>query len=655
MLPGEESPARPMHEISGGIHVAEPIEASYGAWSSPISADVVLASALRLSDVQYDGERLCWLEGRPQEQGRYVVVQRSPGGVPVDAIPEAFNARTRVHEYGGGSYRAASGAVYFSHDLDRRLYRTEAGADPAPLTPAGAWRYADPVLDAGRQRLICVREDHTVAGREAENTIAAVGLDGCSEPVVLVRGADFYSNPRLSPDGTQLCWLAWNHPLMPWDGTELWVAGVLPDGSLGPAERVAGGAEESLFQPEWSPAGVLHYVSDRSGWWNLYRHVGAEEVALTPIEAELGLPQWVFGLTTYAFLDAERILCAYGLPGGWRLAVLHVATGRLEPLDLPYTSISSVCACGARAAFLGGAAGTPTSVVELDLESGTLEVVRQSAAVQDAHRPFLSVPRGIEFPTEGGLTAHAIYYPPANPRFRAPTGEHPPLLVKCHGGPTSAAGSSLALGIQFWTSRGFAVVDVNYGGSTGYGRAYRERLKDSWGIVDVDDCVNAALYLAREGLADEKRMAITGGSAGGYTTLCALAFRTVFSAGASHYGVSDLEGLALDTHKFESRYLDGLVGPYPERQDLYHARSALHHPEGISAPMAFFQGDEDAIVLPNQTERMVDALRARGIPVLYFLFEGEQHGFRKAENICLALEGELTFYAMMLLGVGLRY
>jgi dipeptidyl aminopeptidase/acylaminoacyl peptidase len=622
--------------------MAAPQVAPYGSWKSPITSDLIVAGTIRLGQVIPDGEDLYWIESRPAEGGRQVIVHRSPDRRTADVTPAPFNARTRVHEYGEGDYTVQGGVVYFANFADQRIYRQEAGGPPTPLTPAADLRYADAVVDP-RGRLICVREDHTAAGREPANTLVSIPLDGGAGRV-LISGSDFYSTPRLSPDGSRLAWLAWNHPNMPWDGTELWVTDLGPDGNLGRAERVAGGPAESVFQPEWSPDGTLHFVSDRTGWWNLYRYRGGAVEPLCPMEAEVGRPQWVCGMSTYAFGRDGRIFCAYNQRGTWHLAGIDPGTGRLEPIEAPYTEIASLRAAGDRLVFVAGSPAEPTAVVRLDPATGRAEVLRRSTTL--AIDPgYISVPQAVEFPTEGGRTAHAFYYPPHNRDFTAPAGERPPLLVRSHGGPTSAASAVLHPEYQFWTSRGFSVLDVNYGGSTGYGRAYRQRLDGAWGIVDVDDCVNGARYLAERGLVDPGRLAIRGGSAGGYTTLCALTFRSFFRAGASHYGVSDLEALARDTHKFESRYLDRLVGPYPERRDLYRERSPIHFTERLSCPVIIFQGLEDKVVLPNQAERMVAALRAKGLPVAYVPFAGEQHGFRRAENIKRALDGELYFYS----------
>jgi dipeptidyl aminopeptidase/acylaminoacyl peptidase len=566
-----------------------------------------------------------------------------------------------VHEYGGGDYAVADDAVYFSNFADQRLYVRRGEASPEAITPAGEFRYADAIIDKTRGRLICVREDHSIAGRDAVNTLVSIKLGGNETAgqtpgetsgetagEVLVSGNDFYSSPRLSPDGSRLAWLTWNHPNMPWDGTELWVGQVGADGLLARSERVAGGLEESIFQPEWSPDGKLCFVSDRTGWWNLYQLNVAETDAtaesLGEMEAEFGMPQWIFGMSCYAFAGAKQIVCAYIQNGISRLALVDTRTKKFELVDCPYTDLRYVRATADFAVLRAGSATAAASIVRLDLVTRTFAVLRRSHNLElgDA---YFSTPLAVEFPTEGGLTAHGFFYRPRNGDYTGPAGEHPPLLVLSHGGPTSAAGTALSLSIQYWTSRGIAVLDVNYGGSTGYGRAYRERLKDNWGIVDVDDCANGARDLVGKGEVDGDRLMITGGSAGGYTTLCALTFRDTFNAGASHYGVSDAEALAKETHKFESRYLDGLMGPYPARRDIYFERSPINFTERLSCPTIFFQGLEDKVVPPNQAETMVEALKAKGIPVAYLPFAGEQHGFRQAKNIKRALDGELYFYS----------
>lgn len=618
--------------------------APYGSWKSPITSDLIVAGTVVLGQIVLAGDDVYWVEQRPTEGGRNVVVRYSPDGQSVDMNPTPFSARTRVHEYGGGAFTVSDGTLYFSHFADQRLYRQVGTTTPQPLTPEVPLRYADAVIDRRRNQLICIREDHRPTDREAINTVVGIDLATGGEGRVLTSGNDFYSTPRLNPDGTRLAWLTWNHPNMPWDGTELWVGELNEEGMLARTEQIAGGTTESIFCPQWSPDGVLYFVSDRSGWWNLYRQRNGRIEALCPMAAEFGRPQWVFGMSTYAFISARELVCAYSTKGVWRLARLDVETKTREEIRTPYTEIWGIQATPTHVVCGGGSATESTSVVRLDLTTRQTTVLRQSSTL--AIDPgYVSAPQAIEFPTENGQTAHALFYPPKNRDSSAPSDERSPLLVKSHGGPTASAATSLNLGIQYWTSRGIAVLDVNYGGSSGYGRAYRDRLKGQWGVVDVDDCVNSALFLVEQGLVDGERLAITGGSAGGYTTLCALTFRDVFQAGASHCGIGDLEALARDTHKFESRYEESLVGPYPARRDLYRARSPIHFTDRLSCPVIFFQGLEDKIVPPNQAETMVAALRAKGFPVAYVPFAGEQHGFRRAENIKRALDAELYFYS----------
>ena len=615
--------------------------APYGSWRSPIALNRLAEGSGVPSELTLDGSTPYWLRLRPEEGGRYALY-RKQGGRAIEVLPSQFNVRTRVHEYGGGSYLVREGTIFFSNFADQRVYRLEPGGTPTPITEEGT-RASDYVFDSGRKRLVAVVEDHKVSGQLPTNSIASFGLDG-SPGQTLVAGNDFYSTPRIDPSGSRLCWLTWNFPNMPWDGSELWTGRIAGDGSIVERKMVAGGKAESIFQPEWSPEGTLYFISDRSGWWNIYRCLDGKTEAVLPMKADFGRAQWGFRMSTYAFESEGKIVCSFEREGAWQLGLLDLSRKKLELVRLPYTEISSVRAIPGRGFFLGGSPSEPMSIVELDVSKRSCKVLYKP----DVYRPapgFTSMPRHFDFGTTGGRKAHAFYYPPTNKNYAAPRGEKPPLLVTSHGGPTAATSTSLYLVFQAWTSRGFAVVDVNYGGSTGYGREYRRRLNGRWGIVDVDDCANAAKYLARKGKADRKRLAIRGGSAGGYTTLCALAFRKVFAAGASYFGVSDAEGLAKDTHKFESRYLDSLIGPYPQRRDIYIERSPIYHADSLSCPVIFFQGLEDVIVPPSQAETMVDSLRKRGIPVAYIPFEGEQHGFRRAGTIRRAFEAELYFYS----------
>jgi len=642
-----------------------PKTAPYGSWKSPITSDLIAARSIALSEVRLDGRGIYWLEGRPQEQGRFVVVRAS--GRAIDMTPKPYSARTRVHEYGGGSWMVSDGVVYFSNFQDGRLYAKGGNHSrprpltPAPTTPERQWRFADGVIDSARRRWIGVREDHSGDG-EPVNTIVDIDLarPGREPGRVLVGGHDFFCAPRLSLDGKSLVWLAWDHPNMPWNGTTLYLAELDGKGRVGEPRVVAGGAAESILQPEWSPDGrALFFVSDRSNWWNVYRYDVAARTTepLTSMEAEFGVPTWNLATSTYAFAGANRIVCAYTKGGRGYLATLDVKTKMLRPLELPFTEFGSVRAVGNRVVFRAAAPNLPSSIVTLDIRSGAHRVLKKSTDILDQSHlgisDYITTVKSVEFPTTRGKTAFGLFYPPHNPNYVAPATEKPPLLVKCHGGPTSAASSGLSLLIHFWTSRGIAVLDVNYGGSTGFGRDYRERLYGNWGIVDVDDCVNGAKFLAARGLVDEKRVVISGGSAGGYTTLAALVFKDFFQGGASYYGVSDAAALARDTHKFESRYLDWLIGPYPQEEARYRERSPLYHSDRLSRPVIFFQGDEDVVVPPSQSEAMVEELRRKGIAVGYFLFSGEQHGFRKAANIQRCLDAELAFYAIEVFKIGL--
>ena len=622
--------------------------APYGSWKSPITATAIASESFGLAQVAIDGDDLYWTETRPWEGGRSVIARQSAGGETTDVTPAGFNVRNRVHEYGGGAFAVHDGVVYFTNDSDQRVYAHRPGEAPTPLTPDDARRYADLEVDRRHNRILCVCEDHTQPDTEPTN--AVVGIDiACGGTETIAQGNDFYSSPRVSPNGDRVCWLAWDHPNMPWDETELWVADVDSDGKPGNARLVAGDAGESIGEPQWSPDGTLYFVSDRTGWWNLYRWDGGDSSTnVCPMEAEFTGPQWQFGAAHYGFAGADDLVCSYTQDGFWRVGRLDPRSGHLEPFNLPFTDLArgALKVGNGWAAFISGSPTQPKSVVKLDLKTGAYTFVVESSSL-DVAASYFSVPEEIEFPTEGGETAHAFYYPPTNPDFEAPSDVRPPMIVISHGGPTGATSATLDLETQFWTSRGFAVLDVNYGGSTGYGTEYRRRLNGRWGIVDIDDCVNGALHAVSSGRADGDRLIVRGSSAGGYTTLACLAFRDVFKVGASYYGIGDLETLARDTHKFESRYLDSLIGPYPAEREIYVQRSPIHYVDDITCPVILFQGLEDEIVPPSQAEAMVEAVKRKGIPVAYVGFEGEQHGFRKAESIEAALHSELYFYSQV--------
>ncbi len=617
--------------------------APYGAWTSPLTAARATAGALRLGQIAVDGDDVYWLEGRASEGGRNVLVRASTGAPPVDVSPRDFNIRSRVHEYGGAAYTVHQGAIYASNFADQKLYAFAAGQAPRALTPDGYF-YAQCRVDVARKRLVCVREDHTKGDAQPPASIVAIPLGSAavSAGTVLASGADFYSDPIVSPDGRRLAWLQWDHPNMPWDGTSLYVADLDARGVPQTPVRVAGGADESVFQPSWSPDGVLYFVSDRSGWWNLYRQQGSVSEPVHAMQADVGKPQWSFGTTTYAFQAENRIVATWSDNGRWRMGLISLEPRRLETLDLTLDPLESLVATSRAAYFVGGSPTEGPAITRVTFGGMEAEILRRSR--QDAlDAAYVSAPEAVTFDSAGQQT-HAFYYPPTNPAFEAPVGTAPPLLVLSHGGPTGATDPVFDPEVQFWTTRGFAVIDVNYGGSTGYGRAYRRRLNGQWGVVDVRDAVNAAKYLVAAGKADPARLITRGGSAGGYTTLAALTFHDTFKAGASYYGISDLEVLATDTHKFESRYMDSLVGPYPAMQATYRERSPIHFVDRLNCALILLQGLDDKVVPPAQSQMMADAVRRKGLPVAYVTFEGEQHGFRKAENIVRALESELYFY-----------
>jgi dipeptidyl aminopeptidase/acylaminoacyl peptidase len=633
--------------------------APYGSWSSPLDAETVASSGRRLgaAAMAADGA-VWWAEGRPDEGGRVVLMRRPQGGEPEAVTPAGTNVRSRVHEYGGGAWcLVGSNLVLFVDFVDQRLYRQRLGEKPVAISPEppapGAVRYADLSPSPDGLTVVCVRERD--AEPEPVNEIVALAIDGSGEPKLLASGRDFYSFPRISPDGEWLAWTCWDHPNMPWDGTELWVA---PLADSGEERLIAGGTEESIFQPEWGPDGRLHFASDRDGWWNLYRarepgtELSGEEgalVQLTEEEADYAHPQWLFGGATFAFLKSGAIACVRCNQGEEQLALLEPEGWEAKDLGLPFTSFGYpvLSARGSQVAFAAASPEGEAAIVVYDTVSGGTEVVR-SACEEPVDPAYVSRPRAIEFPTGKGEVAYGFYYPPANPEFEAPAGELPPLIVASHGGPTSHATPALDREFLYWTSRGFGVVDVNYRGSSGYGRAFRNKLRGEWGVIDNEDCVNAALYLAGEGLADRERLAIRGGSAGGYATLCALTFHDAFAAGASYFGVADAGALAEDTHKFESRYLDRLIGPYPEQAELYRERSPIYHVEQLRSPVILLQGLEDKIVPPNQAETMAAALERNRVPYAYLAFAGEQHGFRKAETNIRCLESELYFYGRIM-------
>ncbi|MFT3863053.1 MAG: S9 family peptidase [Solirubrobacterales bacterium] len=639
-----------------------PEVAPYGSWRSPIEPTVVARGGRRLGEptIAADGA-VWWIEGRAAEGGRSALMRRPVGGEPEEVTPAGANVRTRVHEYGGGAWKLLGPeAVVYVDFADQRAYRLELGGEPVAITPEpdepAALRYADFEPTPDGKTLFCVREVHD-GGPEPENEIVELTLDGSMRCEVVAGGRDFYSCPRVSPDGLWLAFTCWDHPNMPWDETELWVAPVRDPGAARP---LAAGTKESVFAPAWDSHDRLRFASDRDGWWNLYRTVadlGAPDAAedlpaveqLSAERADLGVPQWVFGMQSHAELGDGTLVAIRVEEAVEGLYAMDPGGGALRDLGLPFTAFAgpALSARGGKVAFIASSAAKERALVVLDVASGELETVRE-ASTEEVDPGLISEPRAIEFPTGDGDVSHAFYYPPTNAGFVGPEDERPPLIVVSHGGPTAHVRPELDTEFLFWTSRGFGVVDVNYRGSSGFGRAYRDKLQGTWGVVDTEDCVAAARFLAETGEVDGRRLAIRGGSAGGYATLCALVFHDEFAAGASYYGVADAEALARDTHKFEARYLDGLIGPYPERADLYRERSPIHFVDRLRASVILFQGLEDAIVPPNQAETMVAAMKANGIPHAYLAFEGEQHGFRKSETEIRCLEAELYFYGRIL-------
>jgi dipeptidyl aminopeptidase/acylaminoacyl peptidase len=620
--------------------------APYGTWPSPISAAMVAQASRNIGSPLVDGSGVYWLENRPEEQGRTVIVHLAADGTRSDITPADFNVRTRVHEYGGGAYYVADGTVYFANFADQGLYRQRAGSAPERISVSDGLRYAD--CDSVGRRLFCVREDHRAGGTPI-NALVTVGLDvHAGDGEVIFSESDFVAYPRLDSTGDRIAFITWDFPNMPWDDVALWVAGVNGDGSLAEPRRINTGVAESILQPEWAEDGTLYFISDRSnGWWNLHRFDGQAIEAVVSMPADFGGPLWGLGQSFYALLSARQAIVSFGATDGQRLAALDLDSGEIEPFDLPFSAYGSMTAHQGRVYLTAARIDSPSELIELDPESGSHRTLATTG-----ERPFpggyVSRPQALEFPTDGGLAAFAYYYPPVHPERNGSPGSLPPLIVEVHGGPTAATVPAFSIARHFWTSRGFAVLDVNYGGSTGYGRAYRERLYGRWGVVDLHDTINAARYAVACGLADPERLIIHGGSAGGFLVLAALAFDDTFSAGANYYGVSDLETLAVETHKFESRYADKLVGPYPEAKDVYIERSPIHHLAGFTKPLITLQGLDDLVVPPNQSQRIYEALRDKSVPVALLTFEGEAHGFRKAESRIRALEAELYFYGRVL-------
>lgn len=636
--------------------------APFGSWRSPITADVVSGADRRLGGIALAGDgRLLWIEGRPEEKGRMVIVKEEDN--PVDVIPQEFAARTLAQEYGGGAFAVDKSVVVFSNYKDQRLYKQTigTGGPPVPLTPdygAPNVSYADGVFDPHFDRYVTVMEDRRKDSLNPTTTIAAINLSGSDvhEPKVLISGNDFYAFPRIDQNKKRIAWIEWSHPNMPWDKSELWVGYFAESGDLTKRVCIAGGNRlliESPSEPKWSPKGELFFVTDRgSGFWNIYKWVEQtnEIVPVYSLDAEFTRPLWVFGISSYDFLgNSDHIVFSYRQQGKSHLGVLDCDSGSISLLDIPFSDLSDVVAADDYFYIEGASASIPRSIAKVTLNESKTKVVNFSIAWSSSpdlvqYRPFFSTPELVEFPTsKPGQKAYAYFYPPSNPNFQGLPDEKPPLLVKTHGGPTAETRAILDLSVQYWTSRGWAYVDVNYGGSTGYGREYRERLLNKWGIVDVDDCCGCARFLVESGKVDGQRLCITGRSAGGYTTLASLAFRDTFKAGASLYGVGDLSLLRAETHKFESHYMDNLVG----NERAYYERSPINFVNQFTCPVILFQGLEDKVVPPDQARKIYSALKEKGLPVALVEYEGEQHGFRKAENIKFTLEQQMLFFARL--------
>lgn len=631
----------------------------YGSWKSPISAQQVAeagtGSGALPKEIQIDQGVIYWVEQRPQAEGRYVIVRLKPDGTKSIVTPAGYSVRSRVHEYGGGVYCVQNGVLFFVNDHDQRIYRQEAGGDPYAITPqmgrSRSLRYADGAFSPDGRWMLWVRERHDHRG-EVHNEVVLLPIDGSGSPAVLISGHDFFSNPRFSPDGESISWLCWDHPRMPWDGTELFSAPIDLDlREIGASHKIAGGQDISIFQPEWGPDGLLYFVSDQTGWWNVYRrNAGGVVENICPIDAEFGYPQWLFGFTKYAFLSKDWIIASYKQTGQAHLGLIDLRNKHLQTIPASYTTFEnpSIRATDDQKAwFFAGAADHPPALCRYDHHTGSATRVLDLFQI-DLDPTSISTPEHIEYESPEGGAAYAYYYPPQNQNAVGPDDAQPPLIVMSHGGPTSSARPHLDLEVQFWTSRGYAVVDVDYAGSIGYGRAYRERLNGRMGVVDVADCVEAARFLARVAKADPRRLIVRGSSAGGFVSLCGLTFYEDFAAGGIYYGIADLEALAQHTHKFESHYLDTLVGPYPEQRERYVERSPINHTDRLNCPMILLQGLDDLIVPPQQSEQMADALAGKGLPYAYLTFENESHGFDRSDTIEAALNAEVYFYSRIM-------
>tara|TARA_R110002110_G_scaffold415856_3_gene658452 strand:+ start:26679 stop:28550 length:1872 start_codon:yes stop_codon:yes gene_type:complete len=618
--------------------MSEIITAEFGTWDSPIGAEMVAKNNIAFQDIVLDNNNIYWSEMRPSEGGRYVIVKQS-NHKTTDILPDDYNARSRVHEYGGSAFTVKDDIIYFVNYTDQKIYELKPDQKPRAITQAGT-RFAD--MHVTPFGIIAVAESHT-ENKIPENYIAQIDTES-GKISKITDGKDFYASIAISSDYKNIAWICWNQPNMPWDNNELWTAKLSDNGISSPQQIEPKVIEQSFFQPQWRKDNQLFVISDKSNWWNLY---AVSDTIITPVfkvNSEIGLPQWVFNMSTWGFYN-DKIICTFSEQGMGKL--FEYDADKLSEINLPFTSFSQIRCNDNNLVMLAGSSTLPTRIIKLtpDYKHTTL----QSSLDLQVHSDYLSAPEHIQFDTTDGRQAYAYFYPPKNKHYQGMAHSLPPLIVKSHGGPTASASPNLNLQIQYWTSRGFAFADVNYAGSTGYGRQYRKSLEGQWGIYDIDDCSAVAKYLSSQNKVNSNKLAITGGSAGGYTTLAALTFTNTFHVGASHYGVSNLEALAKETHKFEAKYLDRLIGPYPEAKNLYRQRAPIENTKKLSAPIIFFQGAEDEIVPPNQAEAMYFALKEKGIKTSYFLFPGEQHGFRKSENIVTALEEQNKFFVEVLI------
>lgn len=659
--------------------------APFGSWVSPIAAEDLAAGTVKFEQLALDGDDIIWVESRPDEKGRSVVMRMGPDG-PVDITPPGFCVRTLVNSYGGGAMAAKDGTLWFTNfatadfpqTKDQRIYRQTPGTFPVPITPRQAVHFADMVPDTGRGLIFAVQErtDVLLHG-QAQQSLVALDMKGEALPITIATGGDFYAAPRLSPDGSQIAWLTWDYPSMPWEGTRLQVATLDGQGNATDIRTIGGApattidptlnpvlqdamrySDEAIAEPVWSPDGQLYCVTDREQingvrWWNIAYVQDDDLVLVTREEAEFTSPLWRLGVSSYGFVSATELLASYSRDGLWHLAKVDGTSGLVRDIDLPYTSITHLKVGDGFAVFFGGTFQGPSELVRLDLETLEVTVLRSAnPGLSAAARACFPAPEAISFPVEDGKggteTSHAFYHAPSNPDFKGPQNELPPLIIVIHGGPSASASSALSVDIAFFTSRGFAVLDTNYRGSTGFGRSYRQRIYGGWGDVDAADCVAGAQHLVAQGKVDRYRIASRGGSSGGYTTLALATFTDILSAGASYYGISDLQMIAQDTDKLEAFYAALLIGPWPDAQKLFKARSPLFHADKINCPLIIFQGKDDPVVPPPQAQVLIDSLMARKMPVAWEFFPGEGHGFRQKAHIIQALEEELSFYGAIM-------